>query len=234
VRTVAGVLEAALLRLFGGPVKVVGAGRTDAGVHATGQVVSFSSAARFPFERLAVALGSLLPADISVRDCAIVSDGFSARFSARQRTYVYAILNRSRPSALLRRRAYHVWAPLQIEAMTSAAMRFVGRHDFRAFCISPPSGGATVRTVRRLSVDRRRDAIRIEIAADGFLHRMVRAIVGTLIDCGRERCDSARIDALLEGATAAQVQRFAPPHGLYLAGVSYDDGYDSFVEPPVF
>jgi tRNA pseudouridine38-40 synthase len=234
VRTVAAELEAALLHLLGRRVKVAGAGRTDAGVHATGQVASFSTAARFPFERLAPALGSVLPPDVSVRDCAIVDDGFSARFSARERTYVYAILNRSRPSALLRQRVYHVWMPLQTEAMAAAATRFVGEHDFRAFCVSPPDGGVTVRTVRRLSVGRQNDAIRIEIAADGFLHRMVRAIVGTLVDCGRGRCASATIDALLGGATAARAPCIAPAHGLYLAGVRYEDGYDSFLEPPVF
>ena len=234
VRTVAGVLEAALQGLLREPVRVAGAGRTDAGVHATGQVVSFSTRVRFPFERLARALDSLLPGDVTARECTIVGNDFSARFSARERTYVYAILNRREPSALLRRRAYHVWTPLDVEAMIRAAARFVGEHDFRAFCAAPPRCGVTLRTVRRLAVRRHDDAVRIEIAADGFLHRMVRAIVGTLVECGRGRCDPATIDDRLCVQPPARKERVAPAHGLYLASVRYDDGYDSFLEPPVF
>jgi tRNA pseudouridine38-40 synthase len=234
VRTVAGSLEAALVALLREPVKVAGAGRTDAGVHATGQVVSFTTSARFPFERLAAALRSTLPADLTVRDCAVVGDGFSARFSALERTYVYAILNRRQPSALLRQRAYHVWMPLQTDAITLAGERFVGEHDFRAFCVTPPQDDPTVRTIRRLTVERRNGGLRIEIAADGFLHRMVRAIVGTLVECGRGRCDPAAIGDLLDGRAPLRAEHIAPAHGLYLAGVRYDDGYDSFLEPPVF
>ncbi|MBV8148919.1 MAG: tRNA pseudouridine(38-40) synthase TruA [Candidatus Eremiobacteraeota bacterium] len=233
VRTVAGVLESALEKPLGEHVRVAGAGRTDAGVHATGQVVSFSTRARFPFERLAPALDSLLPADIAVRDCTIVGNDFSARFSARERTYIYAILNRRTPSALLRGRAYHLWKPLDAGAMIRAATPLLGEHDFRAFCAAPPQGGVTVRTVRRLVVERHGDAIRIEIAADGFLHRMVRAIVGMLVECGRGDCDPATTGDLLRAQAPARAKRLAPAHGLYLAGVRYD-GYDSFLEPPVF
>jgi tRNA pseudouridine38-40 synthase len=232
VRTVAGTLEAALLRLFGEPVRVAGAGRTDAGVHATGQVVSFATRTHFPFERLVAALAATLPDDITARECAIVANDFSARFSARERTYVYAILNRREPSALLRRRAYHVWAPLETDAMARAAEYLVGEHDFAAFCATPPESGATVRTLRRLRIAARNGFVRIEIAADGFLHRMVRAIVGTLVECGRGRRDPVTIAELLR-ARVPRAERFAPAHGLYLAGVRYD-GYDSFLEPPVF
>jgi tRNA pseudouridine38-40 synthase len=234
VRTVAGALEAALVNLLHEPVKVAGAGRTDAGVHATGQVVSFSTTVKFPFERLAVALDSALPDDVSVRECAIVRNDFSARFSATERTYVYAIFNRRQPSALLRGRAYHVWTPLDAKAMRTAAAKFVGEHDFRAFCTMPPRGAPTVRTVQRLRIDDRDGAIRIEIAADGFLHRMVRTIVGTLVQCGRGRRDPATIDDLFKDRAPARAQHIAPAHGLYLAGVRYDDGYDSFLEPPLF
>ncbi|MBV8489815.1 MAG: hypothetical protein JO199_04720, partial [Candidatus Eremiobacteraeota bacterium] len=108
-RTVAGVLEAALSGMLDEPVKVTGAGRTDSGVHACGQVVSFSTARAFPFERLTIALNSALPSDVTVRESAVASDDFSARFSAIERTYVYAILARREPSALLRNAAYHVW-----------------------------------------------------------------------------------------------------------------------------
>ncbi|HEY1977441.1 MAG TPA: tRNA pseudouridine(38-40) synthase TruA [Candidatus Baltobacteraceae bacterium] len=234
VRTVAGVLEAALSDFFCEPVKLVCAGRTDTGVHATGQVVSLSTAAAFPFERLTLALNSALPPDVCVRDSAVVDAGFSARFSARERTYVYAILNRSTRSALLAKRAYHVWRELDLKRMRDAAQHLIGEHDFRSFCGVVPESGVTVRTVKRLVLSAYENTIRIEIAADGFLHHMVRTIVGTLVECGQGRRDSAGLARILGARNRAAAGHNAPPHGLYLAGVRYEDGYDSFGEPPLF
>jgi tRNA pseudouridine38-40 synthase len=214
-------------------VKISGAGRTDAGVHATGQVVSFSTAARFPFDRLVIALNSMLADDLSVRDCAVVDAGFSARFSALERTYVYAILARPEPSALLARYAYHVWTPLDVVPMQRGAKQLLGERDFRSFCATLPEGGVTVRNVRRLEIERRGQTLRIEIAADGFLHRMVRTIVGTLVECGSGRRDPAEIPQMLETRERAAAGHTAPPQGLYLAGVRFE-GYDSFAEPPMF
>lgn len=232
MRTVAGDLEAALSRLFNEPVKIAGAGRTDAGVHATGQVVSCATSAAFPFHRLALALNAELPHDLGIRECAIVDAGFSARFSALERTYVYAIFNRRERSALLRHRAYHVYKPLDLESMRRAALHVVGEHDFRSFCGILPEGGVTVRTVRRLIIDRIGDLVRIEIAADGFLHHMVRTIVGTLVECGWEKRAPEGIASMLASRDRAAAGHNAPAHGLYLAGVRYD-GYDSFNEPPL-
>lgn len=231
MRTVAGVLEAALSSLFNEAVKISGAGRTDTGVHATGQVVSFSTRARFPFERLIVALNSALPGDLSVRDYAIVDSEFSARFSARERTYVYAILNRPAPSAILARYAYHVWSPLDVTPMLRGADSLLGERDFRSFCGTLPEGGITVRTVRRLEIVQRGDLLRIDIAADGFLHRMVRTIVGTLVECGTGKRDPATIPSVIEARDRASAGHTAPAHGLFLAGVRYVDGYDSFSDP---
>jgi tRNA pseudouridine38-40 synthase len=233
VRTVAGVLEAALSKLFCEPIKVDAAGRTDTGVHATGQVVSFSTAAAFPFERLALALNSALPSDLSVRDVAVAGADFSARFSAHERTYVYAVLNRRAPSALLAKRAYHVWRDLDLERMREAAQFFLGERDLRSFCGMLPDSGVTVRTVRRIAVERMGDLIRFELCADGFLHHMVRTIVGTLVECGWGKRAPDEIVAILEARDRAAAGHNAPPHGLYLAGVRYDD-YDSFSEPPIF
>jgi tRNA pseudouridine38-40 synthase len=238
VRTIAGVLENALSVLFGEPVKVAGAGRTDAGVHATGQVVSLVTAQAFPWERFLVAINTLLPADLRVRETAFASPGFSARFSALERTYVYALFDRFAPSALLARYAYHVRRTLDVDAMRAGAAHLLGEHDFRSFCVTPPEGpagpGPTVRDVRRLLVERRGDLIRVEIAASGFLHRMVRTIVGTLAECG----DGRRVPGELPGVIAARARESAghsaPAHGLYFAGVRYEDGYDSYAEPPLF
>lgn len=216
------------------PVKIAGAGRTDSGVHACGQVVSFTTRRPFPFERLCIALNSELPKDIGVREVAIVPPPFSARFSALQRTYVYAIFNRREPSPLLARHAYHVWRPLDLEPMRAGARHLVGERDFRSFCGLLPEGGITIRTLRRIELERRGDLLRVEVAADGFLHRMVRTIVGTLVDCGAGLRDPNEIPAMLAARDRRTAGHTAAPHGLYLAGVTYEGGYDSYAEPPVF
>ena len=215
------------------PVKIAGAGRTDTGVHASGQVISFSTTRAFPFERLAIALNSTLPEDISVRDVAIVEPRFSARFSALERTYVYMIHNEQQRSALLAHRAYHVYHALDLDAMREAAQHLLGEHDFRSFCGMLPEHGPTIRTVKTLELEPHGPYLRIQISADGFLHRMVRTIVGTLVECGIGRRDPAAIPAILTARARAAAGLTAPAHGLYLAGVKYNDGYDSFKEPPL-
>lgn len=233
MRTVAGELEGVLTRLMQHPVKITAAGRTDAGVHASGQVVSFKTVAAFPFDRLAIALNSALPDDVSVRDVAIVSDEFSARFSAVERAYVYAIFNRREPSPLLSRYAFHAWRHIDLSRFTEGAQHLIGEHDFRSFCGMLPESGPTIRTVKMLEAKRFGDLIRVEIRADGFLHRMVRTIVGTLAECGMGRCEPSQIAGILEARDRAAAGLTAPPQGLYLAGVRYKDGYDSYKEPPV-
>lgn len=231
-------MEEALSRLFDAPIKVTGAGRTDTGVHATGQVVSLETPAQFPFERLALALNATLPPDCSVRESAVVDADFSARFSARERTYVYAILNRPQRSASFGRLAWYVAQPLDVEAMRAAAAHAVGEHDFRSFCSLVPEGAegepsSTVRTVTRFSVEPHGELIRLEIAANGFLRRMVRSLAGTLAECGRARGSPDGVAQMLARAQPGS-RPIAPAQGLYLAGVRYFDGYDSFAEPPLF
>ncbi|MGZ3541004.1 MAG: tRNA pseudouridine(38-40) synthase TruA [Vulcanimicrobiaceae bacterium] len=234
VRTVAGDLERVLGKILQHEVRITAAGRTDAGVHATGQVVTFSTPRAFPFERLALATNANLAGDLSVRDVAIVPEDFSARFSAVERTYVYAILNRRMPSALLARYAYHVWGDLDLSQFEAGAAHLLGEHDFRSFCGMLPESGPTLRTVKSLSVERRGDLVRVRISADGFLHRMVRNIVGTLVDCASGRRDPGEIPAMLEARARAAAGHTAPARGLYLAGVRYRDGFDSYAEPWLF
>ena len=230
MRTVAGTLEAALTKLFEEPIKVTGAGRTDAGVHASGQVVSFSTSREFPLERLTLALGALLPRDCSVRDAAEVETEFSARFSARERTYVYAVLNRRESSALLARYAWQVARPVDLEAMRAAGATLVGEHDFRGLIAG--AAGSTIRSISRVVIEPRGDLLRIEVAANAFLRHMVRVLVGVLLECGtgrrgpRELAEALQTNRPIGAATA-------PANGLFLAGVRYD-GYDSFAEPPPF
>lgn len=232
MRTVAGVLEGALGQLLGEPVKVTGAGRTDAGVHATGQVVSLSTESAFPFERLLVALHGLLPHDLSVREAACVPEGFSARFSARERTYVYAILNRPGRSALLARYTAHVAPVLDLDAMREAAAYLIGEHDFRSFVTAGPED-RTLRRLTRVEIEPGGELIRVEVRADGFLHHMVRTIVGTLVECGTGRRTPGSLPAVLAACDRRSAGQTAPPQGLYLAGVRYAGSYDSFAEPPI-
>lgn len=232
MRTVAGVLEGTLTQLFAEPVKVTAAGRTDSGVHATGQVVSLETDAVFPFDRLPLALRGVLPSDLSVREATCVEPGFSARFSARERTYVYAILNRPQRSALLARYAAYVPHQLNIEAMREGAAHLIGEHDFRSFA-AVGSQERTVRCLRRIELERRGELLRAEVAADGFLHHMVRAIVGTLLECGTGRRTPDELVGVLAARDRQAAGTTAPANGLYLAGVRYADGYDSFAEPPL-
>lgn len=232
-RSVAGVLETTLSKLLQHPVKITCAGRTDSGVHATGQVISFKTDAAFPFGRLAIAANSDLPRDVSLRDVAVPEMPFSARFSAVERTYVYAIFNRAEPSPLCGRYAFHVWQPMDIDAFRGGAASILGEHDFRSFCGMLPQSGPTIRTVRSLGIERRGEMLRIEIRADGFLHRMVRTIVGTLVECATGRRDPAEIPSVIAALDRSAAGLTAPAHGLYLAGVRYEDGFDSFKEPPL-
>lgn len=233
VRTIAGVLEAGFAQIFGERIVVTGAGRTDAGVHASGQVISVRLPRSFPIEKLPLALNAILPKDVSIRDAAHVPPDFSARFSARSRTYAYAIYCQVERSGLLTRYAWHTYRRLDLEAMCAAGAHFVGERDFHSFCALPESG-PTIRNVFGVDVTRAGDLIRVQVSADGFLHHMVRAIVGTLVECGQGKRDPASIP----GAFAALDRRAggpnAPAHGLYLAGVSYADCYDSYREPAIF
>lgn len=226
LRTVAGELERALSALFDEPVKIVAAGRTDAGVHASGQVVSFTSARAFPVDRLPYALNATLPNDLSTRHAAIVADGFSARFDALERTYVYRILNRTFPSAVSARFAHHVWQPLDLDRARRAAADLVGQHDFAAFCgVRPENGGTTVRTVHGVDLHRTGELVEIRVAGLGFLHRMVRIMVGTLIEVGTGR-RPADVPRILATGDRRQAGYTAPACGLALVGVRYA-GFDS-------
>lgn len=230
-RPVAGELERALGVLFQQPVKVTAAGRTDAGVHASGQVVSFKAERPFAIERLALALNGNLPPDVSVREAALVDGGFSARFSARLRTYEYVILNRPMRSALAARVTWHVHRALDLERMRVAARDLFGEHDFVSFCASLPEQGGTVRTLLAVEIEAGRELVVVRVAGDGFLHKMVRNIVGTLVEIGAGDREVEAIPAILAARDRRACGVTAPPQGLCLCGVRYD-GFDSYAAAP--
>ncbi|MBC5799051.1 MAG: tRNA pseudouridine(38-40) synthase TruA [Candidatus Eremiobacteraeota bacterium] len=223
LRTIAGELEAALARLFAQPVKVTAAGRTDAGVHASAQVISFRAHAAFPVQKLALALNSVLPPDLSARDAERGDDAFSARNSALARHYTYTVLNRRMPSAVLRRFAHHDWRRLDLDAMRSAAAGVIGEHDFISFCGVVPNRGGTVRTLYALRIEARGDVVRLHFEGAGFLHRMVRILSGTLLEVGAGRRRPESVAEVLAARDRRLAGPTAPPAGLCLVNVVYPD-----------
>ncbi len=206
------------------------AGRTDAGVHASGQVISFVSHDAFPIDRLSIALNTALPADLSARDAARVEAGFSARNSARERRYTYTILNRRDPSAVLRRFAQHDHRALDLERMRAAAAHLVGEHDFVTFCGVLPDRGGTIRTVHAIDVESSEigggRVVRVHVRGAGFLHRMVRIMTGTLLEVAAGKRTPEDVRAMLAARDRRAAGATAPPQGLCLVDVVYD-GFSS-------
>jgi tRNA pseudouridine38-40 synthase len=222
--TVASELERVLTTLLRESVTIVAAGRTDAGVHAAGQVVSFSTTSAYDLRRLPIAASALLRrSHIAVLRAVERADGFSARRDALARTYRYRLLNRAAPSPLLMKRAFHVRASLDIGEMRAAAAALIGEHDFSAFCATPPVAGGAVRTVTALTIERSGDTIDIWITADSFLHQMVRIAAGTLVDVGRGKTDFKSVASVLASRDRRQAGFTAPAHALYLERVHYAD-----------
>jgi tRNA pseudouridine38-40 synthase len=221
--TIQGVLEEKIGRIAGKEISVTGAGRTDAGVHALGQVAHFVTEARLRPEAWARALNSLLPEDIVVLKAEAVLDRFHARHRAKARVYRYHILNRRYPAPIGRQYRWVVYPALNLGRMRSAARYLKGRHDFSAFCAGSPSKGnrSSVCAVRRLAVSRTREEIVFELEADRFLHQMVRTIVGTLVDVGRGKRRPEEIREILTSKDRRRAGPTAPAQGLFLVSVRY-------------
>ena len=218
------LLEDALEPIEGQPVTVHGAGRTDAGVHALGQVASATLSNRLEEPTLVRALNAVLPAAIRVLGVEVVDPAFHARFSARSKTYEYRIVNAPIVSAFLHRYAWHVPQPLDLDAMRTAAGPLVGRHDFAGFQGAGSSVSATERTILELDFE---DGggydlpLIVRITGDGFLRHMVRNIVGTLVEVGTGRWDPWRLLAVLDSRDRTHAGPTAPAHGLFLTNVTY-------------
>ena len=216
-RTVQGELEAALARLSGGIRQpVVGAGRTDAGVHATGQVIAFTYPGSLSVEALTEALNGTLPPDVAVRDLRRAPAGFNPRYAARYREYRYSIWNGPR-SPLRERTALWVRQDLDASAMARAAAAFEGSHDFSAFGGADPQ---PVRTVHRLRVRRDGPLVTIDVRADAFLRGMVRRMVAALLAVGKGQLDASAVPGLLRGGVPALGGAAAPARGLCLRRVA--------------
>jgi tRNA pseudouridine38-40 synthase len=222
--TIQGILQDRLAALVGSPVAVTGAGRTDAGVHALGQVASFIADTRLNAVTVRRALNAHLPSDIVVRQAEEVPQGFDACRSARARTYRYTLLRRDAPSAWLGRHTLHVPFPLDLEPMAQATKTLVGTHDFSTFRAGGCTAVTPVRAVREAAWYREDDLWHFTITANGFLHHMVRILVGTLLEVGRGKRSPADMEALLAARNRRLAGKTAPPHGLCLFHVQYDLG----------
>jgi tRNA pseudouridine38-40 synthase len=207
--------------VLGPGCRVTGASRTDAGVHALGQVASVRTEGRLPAAVAARALNAVLPPDIRVLEAAEAAPEFDARRSARVKRYLYLIDNAPVASPILRRYAWHVPQPLDVAAMRAALACVRGRHDFSAFCAAPGRDSSPVCHVRAVHVARRRDRVAVLISADRFLHHMVRNLVGSAVAVGRGRREPAWLGSVLASRDRRRAGPTAPAHGLTLLRVLY-------------
>jgi len=243
-RSVQSTVESAVAQLTGEPAKLIAAGRTDAGVHALGQVANFRTNASLSCDNIRTGLQHFVPADISIRAVEDVPLDFHATYSAKQKRYRYVIHNSAITHPFLRMYAWRLTGELDAGAMHAAGGVLVGRHDFRSFESHFPNKATSVRTVSELTVRRSHiwplagigqpqalpppssdqgEFVVLDIVADGFLYNMVRAIVGTLIKVGRGQWTAADVGRILEQQDRAGAGETAPAHGLYLVCVDYDE-----------
>jgi tRNA pseudouridine38-40 synthase len=220
--TIQGEIEKALLTMTANRIILTGSGRTDAGVHAFGQVANFQCETDLTPEVLHRGLNSLLPDDITIRECRQVDNSFHARFNVKSKTYHYRILNRSYPAAIARQYAWYIRKQLNRNAMHTAIECIIGSHDFKAF---EGTGSPRAHTTRRIIAAALSEAdaghIIFSIEADGFLRFMVRNIVGTLVDVGLAKITPHDFHQILNSKDRSNAGATAPPHGLYLMEVKY-------------
>ncbi|MBI3354782.1 MAG: tRNA pseudouridine(38-40) synthase TruA [Nitrospirae bacterium] len=202
-------------------INLIGASRTDAGVHAIAQAANFRTRSRMNEGEWQRALNSLLPPDIVIKKVDIVPPDFHARFSAKGKIYKYLILNQPVPSALYRNHAWHIPYPLKVNEMRKAAKSLIGRHDFSSFRASSCSADNPVRTIKKLTITKKNGFIKFIIEADAFLHHMVRNIVGTLVEVGIGKLPPDAIKTILRARDRKKAGRTAPPQGLFLVKVIY-------------
>ncbi|HNX99246.1 MAG TPA: tRNA pseudouridine(38-40) synthase TruA [Oscillospiraceae bacterium] len=214
-------LETALAGILGAPAEAAASGRTDEGVHALGQVVSFRADTALPTDEILCQLRSRLPADMGALSLEIAPPRFHARLSCKGKIYVYRVWNSVAPCVFERRYVYQVPEPLDEPAMRAAAAALCGTHDYRSFCAAKKMKHSTVRTVESIDLTRRGHELRLTFTGDGFLYNMVRILTGTLLDVGLGRRSAAEMPAILAAGDRAAAGPTAPARGLFLESVRY-------------
>lgn len=222
--TVEAVLNRALSELCGEEITVVGASRTDSGVHAMGNVAVFDTESRIPADKFCLAVNQRLPEDIRVQSSIEVPSDFHPRRVSCRKTYEYRIFNRKIELPTDRLYTSDIYYPLNVEAMKQAGTYLIGEHDFKSFCSVNTQAKETVRTIYRLEVAKEGELITITAVGSGFLYNMVRIIAGTLIEVGRGAYSPERVKEILEGRDRALAGPTAPAKGLMLVNIEYEEG----------
>jgi tRNA pseudouridine38-40 synthase len=221
VLTIQGTIEGKLAQITGEAVRLVASGRTDTGVHAMGQVAHFKTQSSLDVLSFLKALNSLLPENIRVKDVEEVDEAFHARFSAKGKVYEYRIFNGEFPSPFYRHFSWFVPAKLDLASMREAAMKLRGRHDFSSFCSTGSDHSSPLREIYAIDVGMRGDFIIIQVEANAFLKQMVRNIVGTLVEVGRQKLTPSQFGDILKARDRRRAGIPAPAQGLFLVRVDY-------------
>ena len=216
------VLNRCLSELLKESISTIGASRTDAGVHALGNVAVFDTNARMPADKISFALNTRLPADIRIQDSREVPSDFHPRFQETVKTYEYKIYNSKFPDPTKRLYTYFYYYPLDVEKMREGASYLIGEHDFKSFCAANAQSQTSVRTIYRCEVTRENDIITISVTGNGFLYNMVRIIAGTLIKVGCGELEPEAIRDILAACDRGAAGPTAPAHGLTMIGLEYE------------
>lgn len=219
--TIQGIIEAAVKRVTNEDVEVNGSGRTDAGVHALGQIANFKTQGEY--EDLSDSLNEVLPPDIKILSCERVNDRFHARLNAKAKTYVYKIDTGKKADVFTRRTVNHFNYDLDVDKMRKAAEKLLGEKDFKAFCSNRRTKKSTVRTIYSIDIEKTGSLITFTYKGDGFLYNMVRILTGTLVEVGMGKIPVDDIDKIINSRERGNAGMTLPPRGLTLVDVSYEE-----------
>ncbi len=219
--TIQGKLEALLSKMCGEPIEIIGSGRTDAGVHAMGQVANFHTDSSMPVEEMLTYINSYLPKDIAVTDISEAAPRFHSRLNARGKCYRYHVINSRIPNVFWHRYALEVPEELDVEAMKKAACYLVGEHDFKAFTSAKKGKKSSVRRIDEIKIDKKEDLISFTFEGNGFLHHMVRILMGTLLEVGKGERTPENMELVLASMSREKAGALMPAKGLTLIEVFY-------------
>ncbi len=217
-----GEIEKAIENITGEKVELIASGRTDAGVHAMGQVANFKTNSNMPIEKIPIAINSQVKNSIRIQNAEEVDENFHSRFNCKKKTYRYVIDNSKYGSAIYRNISYHMPIKLDVEEMKKAIKYFEGEHDFKAFKSSGTSSKSSVRTIYKADIITEGTNIAIDLTGNGFLYNMVRIIAGTLVDVGLGKIKPDDIPEIIASKDRTKAGKTLPPHGLMLLNVVYD------------
>ena len=217
-----GTIEQAIKNITGEDVELNASGRTDAGVHALGQVANFKTNSKIPIEKFAIAINSKLKKSIIIKNAEEVDENFHSRLTCKRKTYRYIINNSQEGTAIYRNLETHIPQKLNLEKMQEAVKYFEGEHDFKAFKASGTSSKSSIRTIYEGKVYNKEERIYIELTGNGFLYNMVRIIAGTLVEVGLEKIEPCKVKEILKNGKREDAEKTLPPNGLYLLKVMYE------------